>query len=107
MRKIAPLQVFLSNKFNRMKTTPADIEMAHSLVDEWGKGLVAEMDYRLEACNTIGFKDMMKKRDLNAVISPDVVEDLCTPKILVTEWIEGTCLDRDTSPDVPRYDTLL
>ena len=36
------------------------------------------------------------------VISPGVVDELCTSKVMVTEWIDGTRLDRDSSADVPR-----
>lgn len=31
-----------------------------------------------------------------------VVEELTRDKVLVTEWVEGTRLDKDASPDVPR-----
>ena len=31
-----------------------------------------------------------------------VVEHLTRPSLLVTEWVDGTRLDRDASPDVPR-----
>jgi len=102
MRLIAPLQTEISNKINGAETDPADVELAYSLVDEWGRGLVAEVDYLLEAQNTIQFSDAMRKRSLNAVISPDVVLELCTKRVMVTEWIQGMRLDRDGSPDVPR-----
>jgi predicted unusual protein kinase regulating ubiquinone biosynthesis (AarF/ABC1/UbiB family) len=102
MRKLAPIQTVVSNKLSGMTTEPADVELAYSLVDEWGKGLVAEVDYLLEAENTIQFSKAMLSRGLNAVISPEVVEELCTQKIMVTQWITGTRLDRDCSADVPR-----
>mmetsp|Transcript_25726 Transcript_25726/g.56917 ORF Transcript_25726/g.56917 Transcript_25726/m.56917 type:complete len:479 (+) Transcript_25726:378-1814(+) len=102
MRLIAPVQTRLTNQLNGMTTEAADLEMAYSLVDEWGKGLVAEADYRLEAENTIQFSKAMLSRGLNAVISPEVVPELCTEKVMVTQWITGTRLDRDCSADVPR-----
>ena len=48
------------------------------------------------------FKEAMARRGLNAVTAPTVVKELSTSKVLVTEWVEGTRLDRDASPDVPR-----
>ncbi len=63
---------------------------------------MAETDYRLEAANTVQFEEAMRKRGLDAVCAPTVVEELVKDKILVTEWVEGTRLDRDASEDVPR-----
>ena len=65
-------------------------------------GFVAETDYRLEARNTAEFGASMKARGLDAVCAPAVVSDLVRDTVLVTEWVEGTRLDRDASPDVPR-----
>ena len=50
----------------------------------------------------IEFSAAMERRGLNAVTAPAVVSELSTSKILVTEWVEGTRLDRDASEDVPR-----
>ena len=103
LRLITPLQVKLSNLLNgRRKTEPGDIDVALALVDEWGRGFVAEVDYKLEARNADGFLKAMQQRGLNAVTSPAVVFDLSTNKVIVTEWMDGTRLDRDASPDVPR-----
>jgi len=57
---------------------------------------------RLEAKNIIQFEKAMRARGLDAVCAPAVVEDLVRDTVLVTEWVEGTRLDRDASPDVPR-----
>ena len=102
LRLITPLQVKLTNMINGQKTDQGDIDVAISLVDEWGRGFVAEVDYRLEATNTKQFTLAMERRGLNAVTAPTVVDELSGSKILVTEWVEGTRLDRDASADVPR-----
>lgn len=102
LRILTPIQTTLQNAANGVKTSAEDIESAISLVDEWGRGFVAETDYRLEAQNTITFESAMRKRGLEAVCAPPVVEELVRDKVMVTEWIEGTRLDRDASPDVPR-----
>ena len=44
----------------------------------------------------------MARRGLNAVTAPAVVRDLSMRCVLVSEWVDGTRLDRDASPDVPR-----
>lgn len=66
-------------------------------------GLVAEADYRLEATNAKQFIKAMEVRGLTALTAPAVIDTLSGSKVLVTSWMEGTRLDRDASPDVPRY----
>lgn len=120
LRVLAPLQVFVMNLIQGEKTESKDVALVYSLVDEWGRGLVAEVDYRQEAKNTNDFIRAMHKRGLYAVTSPEVIEmgnnHLFSNRnsdnigdnvdagchVLVTEWVTGTRLDRDVSPDVPR-----
>lgn len=102
LRLLVPLQVAVTNLISGEKGDERDLALGYSLVDEWGRGLVGEVDYRQEARNTKQFIEAMKKRGLNAVTSPQVVDELSGSKVLVTEWITGTRLDRDSSEDVPR-----
>ena len=102
LRLLTPIQTRLQNAINGRPTEPGDVEQGVSLVDEWGRGFVAETDYRLEARNTVQFEAAMRKRGLDAVCAPTVVGGLVRDKVLVTEWVEGTRLDRDASDDVPR-----
>jgi len=102
LRLLAPWQVRVSNALSGQKTFPEDIKLARALVDEWGRGFVAETDYIYEAQNTETFVKAMQNRGLDAVTAPIVVRNLSTRKVLVTEWVDGTRLDRDKSPDVPR-----
>ena len=50
--------------------------MALQLVDEWGRGFVAEADYRLEAKNTVDFSTYAETRGLAAVCAPTVVTEM-------------------------------
>mmetsp|Transcript_17410 Transcript_17410/g.50668 ORF Transcript_17410/g.50668 Transcript_17410/m.50668 type:complete len:854 (-) Transcript_17410:101-2662(-) len=102
LRLLTPIQTVLQNLANGVKTDREDIDTALLLVDEWGRGFVAETDYRLEAKNTAAFEAAMRSRGLDAVCAPTVVEEYVRDKVLLTEWVEGTRLDRDASPDVPR-----
>lgn len=52
LRLLAPLQTRISNAVNKVPTYPEDITLATALVDEWGRGFVAETDYLYEAANT-------------------------------------------------------
>lgn len=102
LRLITPFQTRIQNAVNGASTTQEDIDLAIRLVDEWGRGFVAETDYGLEAKNTINFEAAMRERGLDAVCAPTVVTELVRDKVLVTEWVEGTRLDLDASPDIPR-----
>lgn len=102
LRILTPLQTTLQNAANGIETSQEDIDTAVALVDEWGRGFVAETDYRLEAKNTVEFEAAMRERGLDAVCAPKVVEEYTRDKVLVTEWVQGTRLDSSQSPDVPR-----
>ena len=43
---LSPVQTRVSNLVNKLPTYPEDIRLATELVDEWGRGFVAETDYR-------------------------------------------------------------
>jgi predicted unusual protein kinase regulating ubiquinone biosynthesis (AarF/ABC1/UbiB family) len=102
LRLLTPFQVRLSNAINKRSTSQADIDVSLALVDEWGRGFVAEVDYALEAANTRQFREAMASRGLDAVTAPKAIDSLTRNKVIVTEWMNGTRLDTDASPDVPR-----
>lgn len=87
-RELAPI-------YKKIVQSPTDFQ---TLANEWGRGFIAELDYCTEAENTIQFNEEMQKRKLTAVCAPEVVLDYSTERVLVTEWVEGTRIDR--SPDV-------
>ena len=73
LRMLTPLPVILKNILGRQKTSKKDIDSTLALVDEWGRGLVAELDYRLEGKNCKEFAEMMARRGLDAVTAPKVI----------------------------------
>ena len=92
VREFAPL-------YQKITSSATDYQ---SLANEWGRGFIAELDYREEAENTILFNKDMQMRKMNAVIAPTVVEEFSTERILVTEWVQGVRLDQSLADDVPR-----
>ncbi len=70
------------------------------LANEWGRGFIAELTYIGEAENTKRFNQEMKKMGLDAVTAPIVIDELSSDRILTTEWVQGTRLDRSTEGDV-------
>lgn len=70
-------------------------------VDAWGAGFVDELDYLQEAQNGKFFNKRIQETPLkDVVLAPEVVDELSTPKVLVTEWIDGERLDKSASEDV-------
>ena len=73
------------------------------LIQEWGRGFIAELDYRQEAKTTIQFNQAMQERQLDTILmAPNVV--WYTERVLMTEWVFGKRLDQLDDPKlVPRY----
>lgn len=58
-----------------------------ALIDEWAVRFFQEMDYAQEARNAIQFREDMQS--LDGIVVPEFYPELCTRKVLVSEWIEG------------------
>eukprot|EP00889_Picochlorum_renovo_P008621 jgi/Picre1/35651/NNA_003112.t1 len=57
------------------------------LVDEVGQGLLGECDFRNEVKNSKSF--LKAHRSLPFITIPAPVEELCSDKVFVSEWIDG------------------
>jgi len=91
LREVAPV---LKRTFNLNSDTVGT-------VDAWGRGFVDELDYIQEAKNAEFFSEKIETTPLkDVVLAPKVLEDLTTPKVLVSEWIDGQRLDRSRAEDV-------
>jgi predicted unusual protein kinase regulating ubiquinone biosynthesis (AarF/ABC1/UbiB family) len=73
-----------------------------SLANEWGRGFIAELDYRQEAAKTMEFNRAMAERNLGTITAPVVLPEFSTEQILVTEWVDGTRIDQSDAADIPR-----
>lgn len=70
-------------------------------VDAWGSGFVDELDYVQEAENGRYFMSRIQETPLkDVVLAPAIIDELTTPKVLVSEWIEGERLDRSSNEDI-------
>ncbi|KAG7540791.1 UbiB domain [Arabidopsis thaliana x Arabidopsis arenosa] len=71
---------------------------AELIVDEFGEKLLEELDYTLEARNIEDFLENFK--DDPTVKIPGVYKNLCGPRVLVMEWIDGIrCTDPQAIKD--------
>ena len=87
--------------WRKFKGLNTDLE---SLVDEWGRRFVEELDYGLEAANGERFRLAMESRpDLAEVVTAaPVLRRASTRRVLTTGWIDGQRLDTSEEGDVPR-----
>jgi len=92
LRGVAPL-------LKRSLGLNSDVE---GLVDEWGRGFVAELDYRTEGLKAVEFAEAMRRRNIDTVTSPEPALDLSTGQVLVSEWVEGERLEKSSSEDVAK-----
>jgi predicted unusual protein kinase regulating ubiquinone biosynthesis (AarF/ABC1/UbiB family) len=92
VRELAPI-------YQKLVRSATDFQ---ALANEWGRGFVAELDYRKEAKNTILFNRDMQARNINAVMAPNVVEDFSSERVLVTEWVNGVRIDQSDAGDIPK-----
>jgi predicted unusual protein kinase regulating ubiquinone biosynthesis (AarF/ABC1/UbiB family) len=71
------------------------------IADDWGTGFVNELDYLKEAINGELFTQSIAKTTMKeAVFAPGVLRSLCTPRVLVTEWVQGVRLDKSTPSEL-------
>lgn len=61
-------------------------------------GFYTELDFQNEAANQRRLRNLLLEKGITKVTVPKVYDDLCTRRILVSEWVEGTKLSQCT-PD--------
>ncbi len=64
-----------------------------ALLNEWAVGFYTELDFLNEAENQRRSRDLiMNQEKVRGVYVPEVYDELCTRRVLVTEWIDGVKL---------------
>eukprot|EP01039_Chlorochromonas_danica_P002685 gene2685-2934_t len=63
-----------------------------ALLNEWAVGFYTELDFLNEAANQIRLKGLLIKENVTGVYVPEVYKDLCTRRLLVSEWVDGVKL---------------
>ena len=59
------------------------------LLDVWAVGFYTELDFTNEARNQQRISDLLAQEAVSDIYVPKVHHDLCTRRLLVTEWIDG------------------
>lgn len=60
-----------------------------ALLNEWAIGFYTELDFENEASNQKRLRQMLIDKKITSVVVPKVYDDLCTRRILVSEWVNG------------------
>jgi hypothetical protein len=77
-----------------------------ALLNEWAIGFYTELDFKNEARNQQTLRQAMIDNNVPGVTVPKVYEDLCTRRILVSEWIDGKKLSQCTQEELIRVTPL-
>lgn len=70
-----------------------------ALLDEWAVGFYTELDFENEARNQRTLKSALQKAVVNVYV-PSVYDELCTRRLLVTEWVDGVKLSECERDDI-------
>jgi predicted unusual protein kinase regulating ubiquinone biosynthesis (AarF/ABC1/UbiB family) len=76
------------------------------LLSEWSIGFYTELDFMNEAKNQQKLRDLMVKNNIAGVTVPKVYPELCTRRILVSEWMEGIKLSDASQEEIARVTPL-
>lgn len=68
------------------------------LLNEWSIGFYTELDFNNEANNQQKLRDALREAGIKGITVPKVYKELCTRRILVSEWMDGVKLS-DCSPE--------
>jgi predicted unusual protein kinase regulating ubiquinone biosynthesis (AarF/ABC1/UbiB family) len=71
-----------------------------ALLNEWAIGFYTELDFLNEASNQRRLNSLLIERGITKVIVPKTYDDLCTRRILVSEWIDGKKLSEASKEEI-------
>ena len=60
-----------------------------ALLNEWSIGFYTELDFNNEARNQNRLRQILLDNNIKGVTVPKVYDELCTRRILVSEWMDG------------------
>jgi predicted unusual protein kinase regulating ubiquinone biosynthesis (AarF/ABC1/UbiB family) len=71
-----------------------------ALLNEWSIGFYTELDFQNEARNQQRLRDLLQKNGITGVTVPKVFPEMCTRRILVSEWIDGVKLSQCSGEEI-------
>lgn len=73
-----------------------------ALLNEWAIGFYTELDFENEAQNQKRLRQLLQDNNVSGVTVPKVYDELCSRRILVSEWIDGTKLSECDNDEIAR-----
>ena len=71
-----------------------------ALLNEWAIGFYTELDFQNEARNQRRLRDSLIRNNITQVTVPRVFDELCTRRILVSEWMQGRKLSSASREEI-------
>lgn len=71
-----------------------------ALLNEWSIGFYTELDFNNEAQNQKRLRKLLIDNGVKGVTVPKTFDELCTRRILVSEWIDGKKLSECTKEQI-------
>lgn len=98
LRRAAEIYQRLSDRF-----APQQKTSYVGLLAEWAVGFYSELDFVNEVANQREIREMLvEKNAVEKVYVPEAVEELCTARLAVTEWIDGVKLSECDKKEIQR-----
>eukprot|EP00957_Ditylum_brightwellii_P088983 6775818-Ditylum_brightwellii.AAC.1 len=73
-----------------------------ALLNEWSIGFYTELDFKNEARNQKTLRQDMLDNGITGLTVPRVFDDLCTRRILVSEWMDGVKLSECSDEEIAK-----
>mmetsp|Transcript_27911 Transcript_27911/g.41195 ORF Transcript_27911/g.41195 Transcript_27911/m.41195 type:complete len:929 (+) Transcript_27911:105-2891(+) len=71
-----------------------------ALLNEWSIGFYTELDFQNEARNQEKLRDLLKYNNIKGITVPKVYPELCTRRVLVSEWMDGCKLSECSNEEI-------
>lgn len=71
-----------------------------ALLNEWAIGFYTELDFQNEARNQRRLRESLLQNNITGVTVPRVYDELCTRRILVSEWMQGRKLSSASKEEI-------
>lgn len=71
-----------------------------ALLNEWSIGFYTELDFQNEARNQQRLRDALKDNGVKGVTVPRVYPEMCTRRVLVSEWMDGCKLSQCSDEEI-------
>lgn len=73
-----------------------------ALLNEWAIGFYTELDFSNEARNQKRLRDTLIEKNIQGITVPEVFDELCTRRLLVSEWMDGKKLSEVPTEEIAR-----